>query len=125
MFGGTSPLKRIALHEFGEDQADWAIAFDEEGFVTALIAEGIMKAGGVTLRICTKDHPPPHVHIQRRDREDISINLQTGGVYRTLPSNVRSKQLKRFSRLVDEVQELLSVLWLKNHGTVVERIPPA
>ena len=41
-------LERIALHEFGENQDEWPIAFDEDGWVTALTAEGLQMEGGVT-----------------------------------------------------------------------------
>ena len=117
-------LTRMALHEFGESQEDWPIAFDEDGFVTALTAEGIQMEAGVTLRICTRDHPPPHVHIQRRGEEDVKVNLETGVVEGTLPQGVRPKQFKKFSALVQQQHALLCDLWLKNHGTSVNKRPP-
>jgi Domain of unknown function (DUF4160) len=117
-------LTRMALHEFGESPENWPIAFDEEGFVTALIAEGILMEGGVTLRVCTRDHPPPHVHIQRRGEEDIKVNLENGAVEGPLPRGVRPKQLEKFSGLVKQKHELLCDLWLKNHGTAAKKFPP-
>ncbi len=113
-------LERMALYEFGESQEQRPIAVDEEGFVTALIAEGIPVAGGVTLRVWPNDHPPPHVHIERRGNgNDIKINLETGDVEGKLPRDVRSSQLKKFSGLVEQYHELLCDWWLKNHGKAV------
>ena len=114
-------LERIAMHEFGENQGEWPIAFDEDGWMTALIAEGLQMEGGVNLFICTRDHQPPHVHIKRRGEKDIKINLGTGKVEGSLPQGVRPKQLAKFGELVEEQHAVLSERWTRYHGTKVIR----
>lgn len=114
-------LERIALHEFGQNQAEWPIAFDEDGWVTALTAEGLQMEGGVNLFICTRDHPPPHVHIKRRGGKDIKMNLETGLVEGKLSQGVRPKQLAKFGALVEQKHPVLAERWAQYHGTEVIR----
>lgn len=54
--------------------------FDEEGFLTALVADGHRLTHGVTVRLCTRDHPPPHIHVEVRGqpRLHLRLDLHTG-----------------------------------------------
>lgn len=115
-------LVAIALFEFGENQETWSAAWDEDGFLTALTAEGKKFDGGITVHVWPSDHPPPHVHILKKsepDTEDIKISLETGEVEGDLPGWANSKQLKKMKALVVDHHELFAGWWEKNHGEVV------
>lgn len=113
----------MAAHEFDDEDAERAAAYDEDGFFTSLTAASVAVVEGVKLWICTADHDPPHVHIKRpgvRDKiDDIKINLRTGEIEGDLPRGVRSRQLKKIRALVAEHQEVLRSTWTTYHGTEV------
>lgn len=109
-------LRRIAVHEFGEEGA---AGYDDQGFLISLTAEGLRMDSGETIRVHANDHPPPHVHIQRPGKHDIKINLETGDAMGDLPRDVRTKQLKGFRAAINENFEQLGAWWEKNHGTPV------
>lgn len=113
-------LAYMALYEFGEDKDKWPIALDEDGFVTALTAEGKSFEGGISIHVWPKDHPPPHVHILKKSEPDsqyVKINLETGESEDPLPSWANGKQLKNIKALVVKHHELFEGWWQKNHGT--------
>ncbi|MEE6296624.1 DUF4160 domain-containing protein [Georgenia wangjunii] len=115
-------LVRMALYEFGENKDDWPMALDEEGFLTALTAEGKKFDGGISVHVWPDDHPPAHVHILKKSEPDcqyVKINLQTGEPEGDLPPWARQKQLKRMKALVVEHHELFAAWWKKNHGETV------
>lgn len=115
-------LVYMALFEFGENKDDWSMAFDEEGFLTALTAEGRSFDGGISIHVWPKDHPPPHVHILKKSEPDsqyVKINLGTGDIVGELPNWASGKQLKRIKALVVKHHELLASWWQKHHGDTV------
>ena len=117
-----SRLVNMALYEFGSRQDDWPIAFDQDGFVTALTAEGIKFESGLSIYVWPNDHPPPHVHILKkseRDDHNVKINLESGEVIGELPRWAKRKQLARIKDLVIENHETLADLWSKYHGITV------
>jgi len=112
----------MALHEFGENQDQWPMAFDDEGFLTALTAEGLHLEGGISIHVWPNDHPPPHVHILKkseRDGANVKINLATGEPDGDLPSWADRKQLKKIGVLIAQHRDLLAEWWEKNHGEAV------
>ncbi len=111
-------LWRIAVHEFG---VEGAAAYDEDGFFLSLTAEGLQLEGGVTLRVHTHDHPPPHVHVQRPGEIDVRINLESGELLGPVPAGVSAKKLRGLRAAVRESHDRLSNWWEKNHGTPVVR----
>lgn len=115
-------LVNMALYEFGADKEDWPIAFDEDGFLAALTAEGRSFDGGISVHVWPNDHPPPHLHILKkseRDGLDLKINLGNGEPEGELPHWATKKQLKRISAIIVENHELFASWWQKNHGATV------
>jgi hypothetical protein len=115
-------LVAIALYEFGENKDDWSVAFNDEGFITALVADGKAFEGGISVHVWPNDHPPPHVHILKKSEPDnqyIKINLETAELEGELPPWADSKQLKRMKALVRRHHQLFAEWWEKNHGDVV------
>ncbi|PKV78932.1 DUF4160 domain-containing protein [Nocardia fluminea] len=115
-------LVSIALYEFGENKPDWPMALDSQGFTTALVAEGRMFDGGISVHVWPNDHPPPHVHILKKCEGDglsVKINLETGESEGDLPPWADRKQLKNLKALVVEYHPLFAGWWTKNHGGAV------
>lgn len=115
----------MALYEFGENKSDWSMAFDEDGFLTALTAEGRKFEGGISVHVWPKDHPPPHVHILKKsepDSENLKINLETGAVEGDLPKWAGSAQVKKMTALIVRHHALFAKWWEEHHGTVVTLI---
>ena len=115
-------LTNMALFEFGENRGDWPMAFDDEGFLTALTAEGKRFDGGLSIHVWPDDHPPPHVHILKKSEPDsqyVKINLETGDLVGELPPWATHKQLKRMRALIVKHHQLFAAWWEKNHGTTV------
>lgn len=115
-------LINMALYEFGENRDDWPMAFDEEGFLTALTAEGKSFDGGISIHVWPNDHPPPHVHILKKSEPDsqyVKINLETGESEGTLPPWASQKQLKKIQALIKKHHQLFEGWWQKNHGSPV------
>ena len=108
----------MAVHEFG---VEGPAASDEDGFFVSLTAEGLQLEGGVTLRVHTNDHPPPHVHVQRPGEPDIRINLESGDLLQPVPAGTSAKKLRKFQEVVQESHALLSSWWEKNYGAPVSK----
>ncbi|NKR92253.1 DUF4160 domain-containing protein [Rhodococcus hoagii] len=110
-------LKNIADHVF---ENEGAAAFNEDGFVAALIAEGLSLPNGVKLHVYPKDHPPPHVHVEVRAQPGakIRVSLVTGEYLDEIPAGIKSKQLKNFQAEIVKHYDLLESWWEKNHGPV-------
>ncbi|NPC42953.1 DUF4160 domain-containing protein [Nocardioides sp. zg-1230] len=115
-------LVAITLFEFGENKDDWSVAFNDDGFITALVADGKLFDGGISVHVWPNDHPPPHVHILKKsepDHEYIKINLETAEIDGDLPPWANSKQVKKMKALVRRHHGLFAGWWEKNHGDVV------
>lgn len=56
-------LLAVVQHAYGVHDGD-VVAYDVDGFVSALIAEGLPMSNGVKLEIYSGDHNPPHTHIK-------------------------------------------------------------
>jgi len=107
-------LARIALYEFSEHKDDWPMAFDDEGFLIALTAEGKSFDGGISIHVWPNDHPPPHVHIMKKSEPDksyVKINLETGEHEGDMPVWADRKQLKKIKVLVVKNQQLFEDWW--------------
>jgi hypothetical protein len=117
-----SRIVQMALHEFGKNQNEWPMTFDDEGFIAVLTAEGIRLEGGLSIHVWPNDHPPPHVHILKQSESDssyIKINLATGALEGDLPDWANAKQLKKMQALVVKHHGQLAAWWEKNHGEAV------
>ncbi|MBY9074234.1 DUF4160 domain-containing protein [Nocardioides sp. WL0053] len=115
-------LARMALSEFGENQDEWPMTFDNDGFVSALTAEGKALDGGISVHVWPNDHPPPHVHILKKsepDSEYVKINLETADLEGDLPPWADRRQLRKMQKLVRDYHHLFAGWWEKNHGDVV------
>lgn len=111
-------LKGIVDHVFGNQSS---IGYDEDGFVTALTAEGLPVPGGVTLVVHSNDHPPPHVHIELRSHpgQTLRIRLDTAEFMDEAPKGVNTKRLKGLQRAIRENHEVLATWWQTYHGDPV------
>lgn len=115
-------IASMALFEFGENKDDWPIAFDEEGFLTALTAAGKSFDGGISIHVWPNDHPPPHVHILKKSEPDnqyVKISLESGEPVGDLPRWASHKQLRRIKALVVGHHQLFAGWWKENHGGTV------
>lgn len=109
-------LRRMAVYELGEMGP---VGYDEDGFVTALVAEGI-KEGALVLQVHTRDHWPPHVHVKDFGSHGVIIDLRNGDVCEErLPKGVRTKDIQRMGELVEKHHAELCLLWEKNNGSKV------
>lgn len=112
----------MALFEFGEGQEEWPIAFDDDGFISVLTADGRGFDGGISVHVWPNDHPPAHVHILKKSEPDnqyVKINLETAELEGDLPPWADRKQLKKMQKLVRDYHELFAGWWEKNHGEVI------
>ncbi|MEV0105507.1 hypothetical protein AB0H42_04070 [Nocardia sp. NPDC050799] len=109
-------LHAIAIREFG---IQGAAGYDEEGFICALVADGLRCERGVVLRVCTRDHPPPHVHIEISAEPSIKLkmNLVTGEFMGPTPEGW-GKKVKYMRQLVKDNHSILVAWWEKSHGPI-------
>lgn len=117
-----SRLVFMALTEFGENQAEWPMALDDDGFISALTADGKAFEGGISVHVWPNDHPPPHVHILKKSEpedEFVKIDLATGGLIGNLPAWADRKQLRKMQELIRNHHDLFAGWWEKNHGQMV------
>lgn len=80
----------------------------------------VLKEDGFTIRVYgpPREHPPPHVHIERGKEELVVISLGTSGVPPTVRAVYRMKSqdvLKAF-RLVEEHHAQIEQAWRRIHG---------
>lgn len=69
------------------------------------------------LVVHTRDHAPPHVHVERRGQKgDFRLLLETGEPMDNVPSDIRTKQLRDLQAALRESNELLTGWWEKAHG---------
>lgn len=108
-------LKNIADHAFGNETV---MGFDDEGFATSLIAEGLPLPSGVTLYVYASDHLPPHVHIKLRSHPNarLRVRLDTGDFLDDAPRGVSTKKLKGFQDAVRENHDVLAGWWKAHQG---------
>jgi len=112
----------MALSEFGEGEDEWPMAFDDDGFISVLTAEGMAFDGGISVHVWPNDHPPAHVHILKKsepDNEFVKINLETAELEGDLPPWADRKQLRKMQKLVRDYHGLFAGWWEKNHDEVV------
>lgn len=115
-------LYRMAIHQFGEEgQA----GYDEQGFFISLTAAGLRLEGGVTIVVHTRDHPPPHVHLERKGEPDIKFDLATGDLLSDLPRGVKASALRRYQSLIFDNRQLLGGWWQDYHGDPVDFVFPS
>jgi hypothetical protein len=108
VFSRLSDILEYALGEGIE------IGLDEDGFLKALVADGYPLERGVTVRLCTRDHPPPHVHIEIKGdpRLRLRMDLESGQILdgdRQHPG--LKKKLRVARRFVMDHQNLLLARW--------------
>ncbi|RVW02432.1 DUF4160 domain-containing protein [Rhodococcus spongiicola] len=111
-------LKNIADHIF---ENEVVAGFDSDGFLVALIAEGLRLQNGVTLIVRTNDHPPPHAHIKVRayPEADLKVDLTTGELSGNVPKGLSAKDIRGFQDLVGKHHDQLASWWQDYHGDPV------
>lgn len=109
-------IRGIIQHAYGVHDGD-VVAYDEQGFVTALTAEGLSMSNGVRLEIYSGDHNPPHAHIKipGLEHERITINLETFEIEQQLPDGW-SKKGRRVEKEARANADKLITWWNKNRG---------
>lgn len=115
-------LAAMALFEFGDSQDEWPVAFDDDGFIVALTAEGKVFEGGLIVRVWPRDHASAHVHIYKkseRENGSVKINLATAELDGNLPRWADRKRLTKMQQLVRDNHGLFAGWWAKNHDEVV------
>ncbi|MBF6149366.1 DUF4160 domain-containing protein [Nocardia nova] len=95
--------------------------WDEEGFPQSVAYETVMALGGaIKMRVYTNDHPPPHVHFERRGYGAVSLkfNLLTGELMNPPAPRGWGPSVKKMRKLLVEYRQPLTELWEKNHGAI-------
>src|SRR5438874_1596465 len=100
------PIVRVAL----DQPVDGGAAYDEDGFVRALVAAGWSGEGGWRVQLHPNDHDPPHVHFRDKGdpKKEIRLSLATGEPLagEAIPVGVK-KKLARAGDFILENQDLL------------------
>lgn len=103
-------LAGMVNHGLGQ-QLDGPAAYDEHGFISALIAAGLSMRNGVRAHIYPDDHNPPHAHLEVPGLENakLTINLETLKIDQELPSGWSKRGKKVESEVRSHQQELLDM----------------
>ena len=108
-------IVRVAL----DQPVDGGAAYDEDGFVRALVAAGWSGEGGWRVQLHPNDHDPPHVHFRDKGdpKKEIRLSLATGEPLagEAIPVGVK-KKLARAGDFILENQDLLMSRWREYHG---------
>ncbi|QBJ94578.1 DUF4160 domain-containing protein [Rhodococcus sp. ABRD24] len=97
------------------------VGYDEDGHVISLVGASIQLEGGVKLRVCSRDHNPPHVHIEHSDfrGQKLRVNLVTGEFIDTAPRGLKTTKMKGYKRAIVEPEDRLKEMWVTAHGEYV------
>jgi hypothetical protein len=107
VFSRLSDILEYALGQ-GEE-----MGLDEDGFHRALVADGYRLEGGVTVRMCTRDHPPPHVHIEIKGepRLRLRMHLESGQLLDSPQPPGLKKKLEIARAFIAEYRDKLHTRW--------------
>lgn len=85
-------VQGILRHARGPQAGD-VVAYDADGFISALIAEGIRTKDNIQIRINPDDHWPRHAHIiiPGDPKQRLTINLDTLTIDQELPDGWSKK----------------------------------
>jgi hypothetical protein len=116
-------LLGIVQYAYGVHDGD-VVAYDEDGFVSALIAEGLPMSNGVKLEIYSGDHNPPHAHIKIPgvSRGRLTINLETFKIEQQLPDGWSKKGRQIEKEALANIAKLTE-WWNKNRGPEARSLP--
>ena len=106
-------LAGMMENALGPQEVDF-VAYDEDGFIVALTAEGIWK-DGIQIRVNPDDHDPPHAHIiVPGEKMKLTINLLDMTIDQDLPDgwSKKGKSIEAFTR---KNQYKLLGWWAKNN----------
>jgi hypothetical protein len=115
-------LLGIMQHAYGVHDDDF-VAYDADGFIVALIAEGLRMSNGLRLDIFPGDHNPPHAHIKIPGQSGkLTIDLETFEIQEQLPDgwSGRGRKIEKEARAKAEE---LAALWNKNRGPGTRGLP--
>lgn len=115
-------VEGMLAHDFGEPGG---AAYDESGFIAALVADGWRASEGITVRMHPDDHPPPHVHVRFPQRPNLRIRLalDTGEPLDGGVPDGWSRKLRRVSDFVVSSKEPLMARWIEMHGSSATSSP--
>jgi hypothetical protein len=106
-------------HAMG-DETDGGVAYDEDGFIRAMVAAG-WTGEGWRIQLHPNDHDPPHVHfwLKGDQRAQVRLSLATGEPLdgEALPTGSK-KRLAKASQFVVANQPLLMSKWTEAHPIV-------
>lgn len=110
-------IENIAVHEFGHESV---AGFDSNGFFVTLIAEGLPISTGIVLRVYSKDHNLPHVHIEVKGSPQLQmkVSLVDAKLIGKAPAGW-AKKIRGIQRTIRENQELLEAWWEKGNDARV------
>jgi hypothetical protein len=110
-------LHNLAVRDFGELGP---VGYDDEGFITSLVAEGMTVEKIGHFSVHTDDHDPPHVHVRPFGSQiNLRFSLETGELLDELPPGVKSKRLKAIKAALIENRDRFGRWWKKAHGGAV------
>jgi hypothetical protein len=96
-----------------DQPTDGAAAYDEDGFVRALVAAAI-HGEGFRVQVHPNDHRPPHAHFvdPGEPRQEVRLSLETGDPLdgESVPVG-QKKKLRKAKALIGEHHDLLMDWW--------------
>ncbi|NKV31956.1 DUF4160 domain-containing protein [Rhodococcus hoagii] len=111
-------LRNIVIFAMGNPGP---VGSDENGHVISLVGASIQLEGGVKLRVCSRDHNPPHVHIEHSSfrGQKLRVNLVTGEFMDAAPRGLNTTKMKGYKKTIVEEQGRLKEMWATAHGEYV------
>ena len=116
-------LHNIAVHDFGQLGS---AGYDEEGFISSLVADGVRVEDIGWFKVWPNDHDPPHVHVVPfgHDKQvDLRFSLETGELLDDLPACISRKDVKNMKRALVELNDQLGAWWAKGERGAVALAP--
>lgn len=96
-----------------DQPTDGGAAYDEEGFIRALVAAGI-QGEGFRVQLHPNDHDPPHAHFvdPGEPKNEVRLSLQTGDPLagESVPVGTK-KKLGKAKALIGQNRDLLMDWW--------------
>jgi len=87
--------------------------YDVDGFHVSLIAAGVQVGHGITLRVHSNDHEPPHAHVRLpgSSSDQLKVDIMTGDLSGVIPGNLSRAQRQAITLGVRNNSVKLGALW--------------
>jgi len=115
-------LQHIAVRDLGRLGS---AGYDEDGFMSALVADGLRHEGIGWFKVWPNDHDPPHVHVipfGHDKKVDLRFSLETGELLDERPDCISSKDVKNIGKALASIRAELGEWWAKGERDPVSPI---